>query len=299
MADLPKNPNNREEQYLADLAGENGTKPANPWSRKEAYLDAIDGRMDGIDAKIAALATDISLKGGVADYAHLPQDAAVGDAYITEDTGILYVWVGDEWTPLNMQGGAQPRIVYCQGGAPDGPSQDDQYKLKELVNNQFVNADISSLIDDALFRGIPITLIGADTLDPGDWGFTFITQNFSYDQSCLRFAGQYNEVYKWNADYGYYEGKDYLDFTTATESFPKETSAWTALASSSPYTYKTTVTLATQIYSDSIVELINNDIVNFATYGFGILSVSGQVVTIASIGQPSSAVTLKIKIGIK
>ena len=105
MADLPENPNNREEEYLADMAGEDGTKPNKPWSRKEAYLDAIDGRMDGIDAKIAALATDISLKGGVADYGHLPTNAAVGDAYITEDTGILYVWVGDEWTPLNMQGG--------------------------------------------------------------------------------------------------------------------------------------------------------------------------------------------------
>lgn len=106
MADLPDNPNNREEEYLADIAGLPNNVPENPWSRKEAYLAAISGRLDGIDAKIAALATDISLKGGVADYDHLPDDAAVGDAYITEDTGILYVWVGDEWTPLNMQGGS-------------------------------------------------------------------------------------------------------------------------------------------------------------------------------------------------
>lgn len=105
MADLPDNPNNREEEYLADIAGLPNNVPENPWSRKEAYLAAISGRLDGIDAKIAALATDISLKGGVADYDHLPEDAEIGDAYITEDTGILYVWVGDEWTPLNMQGG--------------------------------------------------------------------------------------------------------------------------------------------------------------------------------------------------
>ena len=105
MADLPNNPNNREEEYLADIAGLPNDVPENPWSRKEAYLAAIGGRLDGIDEKIAALATDISLKGSVADYDHLPTDAAVGDAYITEDTGILYVWVGDEWTPLNMQGG--------------------------------------------------------------------------------------------------------------------------------------------------------------------------------------------------
>ena len=105
MAVDPDKPFNREEMYLAKAAGEGTTVPDDPWSRKEAYLDKISGRMDGMEEQIAALATDISLKGGVADYDHLPEDAAIGDAYITEDTGILYVWVGDEWTPLNMQGG--------------------------------------------------------------------------------------------------------------------------------------------------------------------------------------------------
>lgn len=105
MAVDPDKPFNREEMYLAKAAGEGTTVPDEPWSRKEAYLDKISGRMDGIDEKIAALATDISLKGGVDSYADLPEDAEIGDAYITEDTGILYVWVGDEWTPLNMQGG--------------------------------------------------------------------------------------------------------------------------------------------------------------------------------------------------
>ena len=112
MADLPNNPNNREEEYLARAAGLPNDAPDNPWSRKEAYLEKIGGRIadaeediSELDEKVAALATDISLKGSVTDYDHLPTDAAIGDAYITEDTGILYVWVGDEWTPLNMQGG--------------------------------------------------------------------------------------------------------------------------------------------------------------------------------------------------
>lgn len=104
-ADLPSEPFNREEQYLADIAGQNVEVPPCPWNRKEAYLAEISGRLSTMDEKIAALATDISLKGSVADYDHLPTNAAIGDAYITEDTGILYVWVGDEWTPLNMQGG--------------------------------------------------------------------------------------------------------------------------------------------------------------------------------------------------
>lgn len=104
MAVDPDKPFNREEMYLAKAAGEGTTVPDEPWSRKEAYLEKICGTLDGMDEKIAALATDISLKGGVADYAHLPSDAAIGDAYITEDTGILYVWVGSEWVAVNDTG---------------------------------------------------------------------------------------------------------------------------------------------------------------------------------------------------
>lgn len=105
MADIPNCPRGREEEYLSDIAGLTDDAPATPWNRKEAYLAEIGGRLDGIDEKIAALATDISLKGSVESYDDLPEDAEIGDAYITEDTGILYVWVGDDWTPLNMQGG--------------------------------------------------------------------------------------------------------------------------------------------------------------------------------------------------
>lgn len=111
MAVDPDKPFNREEMYLAKAAGEGTTVPDEPWSRKEAYLEKISGRIDEaeediseLDEKVAALATDISLKGGVADYAHLPTNAAIGDAYITEDTGILYVWVGSEWVAVNDTG---------------------------------------------------------------------------------------------------------------------------------------------------------------------------------------------------
>lgn len=112
MADLPNNPNNREEEYLADIAGLPNDVPENPWSRKEAYLAAISGRLDGIDERIAALSTDISLKGGVATETDLPSGAAVGDAYITEDTGVMYVWVGDDWVAL---GGTGINVVQSTG----------------------------------------------------------------------------------------------------------------------------------------------------------------------------------------
>lgn len=125
MAVDPDKPFNREEMYLAKAAGEGTTVPDEPWSRKEAYLEKIGGRIDEaeediseLDEKVAALATDISLKGSVADEEHLPSDAAIGDAYITEDTGILYVWVGDKWTPLNMEGGSAT-VFYFDIGQGD------------------------------------------------------------------------------------------------------------------------------------------------------------------------------------
>jgi hypothetical protein len=74
-------------------------------------------------------------------------------------------------------------------------------------------------------------------------------------------------------------------------------SNWTALSSSSPYTYQATVTATATIGNDTEVELINDQSVLFATYGFAIGSISGQNVTIYSIGEPSSSVTLKIGYG--
>ena len=79
-----------------------------------------------------------------------------------------------------------------------------------------------------------------------------------------------------------------------TEALTIENTSWTTLSDSSPYTYNATVTLTTTIGTDSIVELINNQPALFATYGFAIGSISGQVATIYSIGQPSTSVTLTV-----
>ena len=101
---------------------------------------------------------------------------------------------------------------------------------------------------------------------------------------------------------GLYDGQNAHDAATVaqavgtTETFTKAVADWSALASSSPYTYSTTVTLATTLSASSEVELINDQLVAFANYGFGILSISGQVATIASIGQPDSSITFKIKV---
>lgn len=103
-ADLPAEPFNREEEYLADIAGQNVEVPPCPWNRKEAYLAEIGGRLDDMDDRIAALATDLSFKGSVATESDLPTGAATGDTYITEDTGVMYVWTGTDWTALGGTG---------------------------------------------------------------------------------------------------------------------------------------------------------------------------------------------------
>lgn len=73
-------------------------------------------------------------------------------------------------------------------------------------------------------------------------------------------------------------------------------SSWTADNTISPYTYKATVTLATTLGANTLVELINNDAVSFATYGFAIGSIASQVATIYSIGEPSSSVSISIRV---
>lgn len=68
-----------------------------------SYTDIPDltDEVSTLQSEVQALATDFSYKGSVEDYAHLPNDAATGDVYTTLDTGVIYVWDGDEWVALN------------------------------------------------------------------------------------------------------------------------------------------------------------------------------------------------------
>lgn len=66
-----------------------------------------------LEKKVDALATDLSYKGGVPSYADLPSDAATGDVYTTEDTGVLYVWDGDEWVGLN-QSSSPVKVLFTE-----------------------------------------------------------------------------------------------------------------------------------------------------------------------------------------
>lgn len=69
---------------------------------------------------------------------------------------------------------------------------------------------------------------------------------------------------------------------------------WYGLSGASPYDYYTEVIATHTIGNDTIVELINDNAVEFANYGFAIGYINGQTVAIYSIGAPSSSITLKI-----
>lgn len=79
-----------------------------------------------------------------------------------------------------------------------------------------------------------------------------------------------------------------------TESYTIATTDWTALASSEPYDYSTTVTATHTVGADTIIHLLNDQPVLFGNHGFAVSGASGQTITIYSIGAPDSSVTLKI-----
>lgn len=82
------------------------------------------------------------------------------------------------------------------------------------------------------------------------------------------------------------------------ESYTIATSDWSALSASTPYTYQATITATASIGANSTVELINDNAVLFGTYGFAIGSVDtvNNQMTIYSVGQPSTSVTLTVNI---
>lgn len=322
MADIPNCPRGREEEYLSDIAGLTDNAPNNPWSRKEAYLAAIDGKMDNIEEQIAALATDISFKGSVPAQADLPETAAVGDAYITEDTGVIYVYVGESGTePWVALGGSGINVVQTTGTSQtDVMSQNattsmvfadpaskkriaigftttSRHDYDVVIGYGATTAGGASLTgqvsigNGAYAAGRSAVAIGEGSIATTRGQFAINASNNSgYNSTNYRLlTGLYDPQNAHDA-----ANKEYVDGTT--ESVTIATTDWTALASSDPYDYSATVTLTATIGANSTVELINDQAVLFGTYGFAIGSVSGQNVTIYSIGQPDTSVTLKLNV---
>ena len=135
-----------------------------------------------------------------------------------------------------------------------------------------------------------------DTIKGSDMP-TYLT-NAPHGQAvlCTETYSPYKKGNIYKVDRTTYSSPVYTILLTSGEIEPFVISSWTADNTIAPYTYKGTATLITTLAYDTIVELINNNPVLFATYGFAIGNITGQVVTIYSIGEPSSSVTLNVRI---
>jgi hypothetical protein len=98
----------------------------------------------------------------------------------------------------------------------------------------------------------------------------------------------------------------YLDYSlnpitstdfTKTEEFTISTTEWSSLTpalSDSPYNYQATITAVNNIMNASIGTIVD-DLNLYSVYAFAVGSVSGQTITIWSVGQPSYNVAITIK----
>lgn len=80
------------------------------------------------------------------------------------------------------------------------------------------------------------------------------------------------------------------------ESFTIQSSSWTTDNNIAPFTVKANITISQTLSANTIVELINDDAISFATYGFSIGAINGQVATIYALEAPTANVGLKIKV---
>lgn len=71
MADLPKEPITRQEEYLSRLAGEDTTLPREPITREEMYLEGAIGRVEAVEEEVEELKNNPDVADIVATYADL------------------------------------------------------------------------------------------------------------------------------------------------------------------------------------------------------------------------------------
>lgn len=160
------------------------------------------------------------------------------------------------------------------------------------VETEFEYADITSgatmtidFIEDGLYWG---------RHNGGRYTFTFIAnidnmQSIDDKVTSISASSTNNEYPSAKATY------DLVQSVKGTSNtYTIAPSSWSALTDSDPFDYSATVTLIPTLGANSTVELINDNSILFANYGFSILSVSGQTATIASIGQPDDSVMLKV-----
>ena len=172
-----------------------------PYANDHPYKVEFDGEgdyatkeeLEALDKKVDALASDLSYKGTVASYADLPANPNTADTYLTEDTGILYVWSGEEWIALNesLQGlkvlttadydypTNNPNGV-ALWKLPDGLYQKENNQVKVYSNNATVPTSnggrINALINAGFFFFVSTDSTNSDFVCIRSLGF-----NHNYD----------------------------------------------------------------------------------------------------------------------
>ena len=286
MADNLPEPKSRKESYLAKAAGMDVTIPEAPESRTEQYLAAIaEGGGGG---------------GGTSDFNELTNRPKYNGTAMTGDTNI----------PLVENGAKQLTSADYDypTDSPDGVAlwliEPGLYR-SEGVKVYYSKTSASSLNGRSLMVFRPaegyttdiIDIYGGGGLNTYTWYKTMSNGNaqiignvpyasFLTGANVQTSPGNGPNPISQNAATLMAEG------TTTTRTI--ETSAWTALSGSSPYTYQATIASGYSIGANTVVELLNDDPVLFANYGFAIGAASGNNLTIYSIGQPSASVSLKV-----
>ena len=223
-------------------------------------------------------------------------DYSIGDTEITQDSNCYPFTI-----TLNIEKPLPPRITLARNlvvnlnnaqyridnarWTGDNTSNTRTFQVKD--NGSWVTADLSEI--KALLRH----LTGSTIYDMYDANYpTPCFVYCTYDNICwkLQYDGLANGLVA-------YKTKLPFEVAKTAETFTVASADWVSDGNISPFDYKVTLTATQTIGANTIVELVNDNAVNFATYGFSIGDVTGQVITIYSIGQPSASITFTVRIG--
>ena len=150
MADVPNCPRGREEEYLSDIAGLTDNAPDKPWSRKEAYLNAINEHVEGIEQEVEDLKNNPDVVDIVDTYADLQayDTSNLGDKDIirvlndethnNESTYYRYSKASDSWTYIGSTG--------PKGGEQSDWAENDSEDPAYIKNRPFYSETVESTI---------------------------------------------------------------------------------------------------------------------------------------------------------
>lgn len=176
MATLPNCPRGRTEEYLADIAGISDSAPDKPWSRKEAYLNAINEHVEDIEQEIEDLKNNPDVADIVDTYADLQAydtskltDKDVirvlnDETHNNESTYYRYSKASDSWTYIGSTG--------PKGGVQSDWEENDSDDPAYIKNRPFYSEEVESAIPQGISQNV------GNTPDPGYVWFAEQVQDY-------------------------------------------------------------------------------------------------------------------------